>query len=228
MKITARCHPALKDLLPPPIPAEKLLPDWLKSMPDRVRSDTIGGAEVRTLKQCAPLIDAMRLGVLIPIPVDLDVKDGEVHWDWDPPPLPDTLITRAPIGAHVPEQATGSPYAADHLIVKFINYWTLETQPGWSLLVLHPIGYPDLPFQTLSGVVDTDRFCDGYVHFPARLPPDFEGRIAKGTPVAQIVPIPKGATLETEVMTEANISANRDVQDALAAEPGVYRKRFRK
>ncbi|MBO9465282.1 hypothetical protein J7443_08595 [Tropicibacter sp. R15_0] len=111
----------------------------------------------------------------------------------------DTLITRAPIGVHVPEQVAGSPHEGAHLLVKFINCWAQESPPGWSLLVQHPIGYSDLPFTTLTGVVGTDRFRDGYVHFPAHLSPEFEGVIAKGTPIAQLTPVQRQIKLETSV-----------------------------
>ena len=228
MKITARCHPALEPLLPKPVPAARKLPGWLKDMPDEIEADSLGGAAIRTLKHCPPMIDAMRLGILIRNPVDLHVKGGEVSWDWDPPMMPDSAITRAPIGVHVPEQATGSPLQTDHLILKFINFWTLKTEPGWSLWFHHPAGYPDLPFKTLSGVVDTDLFCDGYVHFPALLETDFEGVIEKGTPVAQVVPVQKECTLDVGVMTKDEIAQNRAVQEALGSQPGVYRKNFRR
>lgn len=228
MKITARCHPALEPLLLPPVPADRALPDWLSTMPSVVESQSLGMESVRTLKHCPPLIDAMRLGILILNPVDLQVTEDELHWDWDPPILADAQISRAPVGVHVPEQADGTPLATDRLILKFVNFWTLSTEAGWSLLVQHPAGYPDLPFQTLSGVVDGDRFCDGYVHFPALLDPGFEGVIARGTPVAQVVPVRKETALDVGPMTDAEIAENRAVQEALASEPGVYRKRYRR
>lgn len=228
MKITARCHPALKPLLPDPVPAARALPGWLSSMPAEVSADTLGGSEIRTLKHCPPLIDAMRLGVLILNPVDLTVTDGEVLWDWDPPILDDAQISRAPVGVHVPEQADGTPLRTDRMVLKFINYWTLATEPGWSLLCHHPAGYPDLPFQTLPGVVDSDLFVDGYIHFPALLRGGFEGVIPRGTPVAQIVPVQKETTLEVGTMTNAQIAQNRATQEALATQTGVYRKRYRR
>ncbi|WP_299500042.1 hypothetical protein [uncultured Roseobacter sp.] len=228
MMITARCHPALEPLLPKPVPAARMLPSWLRDMPEEVQAASLGGAPVRTLKHCPPMIDAMRLGVLILCPIDLTVCGGELSWEWDPPVLPETLITRAPVGLHVPEQANGSPLAQDHIFIKFINYWTLEAEPGWSLLFHHPSGHPDLPFQTLSGVVDCDLFADGYVHFPAALEPGFEGVIPRGTPIAQVVPVQKDTSLTVTTMTEAEITSNRDVQEALSTAPGVYRKRFRR
>ncbi len=228
MKITARCHPLLEPLLPKPVRAAQALPGWLGEMPAQTEAATLGGATVRTLKHCPPIIDAMRLGVLILCPTDITVHQGEVSWDWDPPILRDANISRAPIGVHVPEQAEGSPYTGRQLVLKFMNFWTLETAPGWSLLFIHPQGYPDLPFTTLGGVVDCDTYKDGYVHFPALLKPGFEGVIPKGTPVAQAVAVQKETALETAIMSPAQIADNRTVQDDLARAPGQYRKVFRR
>ena len=47
-------------------PAAQALPGWLGDMPTQTEAETLGGASVRTLKHCPPVIDAMRLGVLIP------------------------------------------------------------------------------------------------------------------------------------------------------------------
>ena len=228
MKIIARCHPLLEPLLPKPVRATHALPDWLGEMPSQIDAVTLGGATVRTLKHCPPIIDAMRLGVLILCPTDITVRGVVVSWDWDPPILTDANISRAPIGVHVPEQAEGSPYAVQQLFLKFMNFWTLQTPPGWSLLFMHPQGYPDLPFTTLGGVVDCDTYSDGYVHFPALLTPGFEGVIPKGTPVAQAVPVQKETALEIAAMSPVQVADNRAVQDELARTPGQYRKVFRR
>ncbi|SMX44973.1 hypothetical protein [Actibacterium lipolyticum] len=230
MKITARCHPLLEPLLPKPVPAAHALPDWLRQMPSEVASDTLGGATIRTVKHCPPFIDALSLGLMIPLATDLSVQNGELSWDWNPPIIPDAPITRAPIGAHVPEQATGMPLQLNaQLIVKFTNFWTLEAPAGWSLLFTHPMNRPDLPFQTLSGVVDCDAFKNGYVHFPAVWnDAGFSGSLPAGTPVAQVIAVPRAQPeLATAVMTEDEVAQSRQVQETLQHETGVYRKQFR-
>jgi len=228
--IRARCHPGLAALLPEPVPAAGALPDWLKSMPSEVTAPTLGGASVRTLKHCPPIIDALSTGVLIPLATDITVAGDEMSWDWDPPILDDALISRAPLGLHVPEQVTGAPLRlATNVVVKFMNFWTLQVPEGWSLLFTHPLNREDLPFRTLSGVVDCDRFGDGYVHFPALwTDPAFEGVLPRGTPVAQVIAIPRKAQgLQIGQMTEEEIDRNRAVQRDLAGERGVYRRKFR-
>lgn len=230
-RVVARCHPALRELLPPPVPARRALPDWVRAMPSEAPSQVLGGAPVRTVKQCPPFLDALSAGILVPLACDLHFADGAVSWDWDPPALPDTLISRAPIGVHVPEQATGAPWhLAVNSVLKFMNFWTLESPPGWSLLFTHPLNREELPFRTLSGVVDCDTFRDGYVHFPALWTRrDFTGTLPAGTPVAQVIPVPAELPgLELDVMDDGQVEANRAVQDALGSAPGVYRKRFRR
>jgi len=230
VSITARCHPALEPLLPRPVPAREALPGWLREMPGEVASSALGGEKVRTLKHCPPLIDALGLGLIIPLACELTVSGGEIAWDWEPPAIPDQLFSRAPVGLHVPEQAAGAPFAEpDQMVVKFLNFWTLEAPPGWQILFTHPLNRPDLPFLTLAGLVDADRFTAGFVHFPALWrDPDWEGVLPAGTPVAQAIPVPRGAvTLETATMSEQHAAATREVQAALQSERGVYRKRFR-
>ncbi|MEH6647294.1 hypothetical protein [Sulfitobacter sp.] len=67
-------------------------------MPSEVEAETLGSAAVRSLKYCPPIIDMMRLGVLILCPTDIIIQGGAVSWDWLPPILPDANISRAPIG----------------------------------------------------------------------------------------------------------------------------------
>ncbi|MCA1335199.1 hypothetical protein [Pseudooceanicola marinus] len=229
--IKARCHPALEALLPKPVAAKRALPDWVRAMPSEAPSAALDGAMVRTVKHCPPFLDALSLGIMIPLACDLHFKDGAVSWDWDFPPLPDTLISRAPIGMHVPEQATGAPWPlAVNSVLKFMNFWTLEAPPGWSLLFTHPMNREELPFRTLSGVVDCDSFHDGYVHFPALWTTrEFTGVLPAGTPVAQVIPVPAEApALEVGVMDADQVAANRGVQKELGREAGVYRKRYRR
>lgn len=229
MKITARCHPSLKDILPEPVPARACLPDWLGSMPSEVDAVAMGGNPVRTLKHCPPIIDALRQGVIILCPTDIHVSGSDISWDWDLPHDPSQVTSRGPLGIHTPEQATGSAYENNgDLFIKFVNYWSLEVPDGWSLLFHHPWGYPDLPFTTLSGVVDCDTYGLGNVHFPAVLTPGFEGTIARGTPIIQFTPVQRQVELEIAAMTDEQVAENTRVLNAVAADPGVYRKDFRR
>jgi hypothetical protein len=229
MNVIFRCAPELLDVLPRPVAARDGLPEWLRAMPAEALVLDLG-AEVRTLKHCPPFLDAMRTGFLMPLAADLRVEAGSFSWDWD---LPQTALgrtTRSPLSFHHAEQALGSPlHDPERVFLKFNNFWTIALEPGWSLLVTHPINRADLPFQTLTGLVDADRYGDGLIHFPARwLDAGFEGVLARGTPVAQCIPVRREALALGFAPLEGDAAARfAEVKDALASEPGVYRKRYR-
>ena len=228
--ITLRCHPDLRDILPTPVTAGRLLPEWLRSMPSEIEAPTLGHEAIRTLKHCPPILDALHLGVTLPLVTDLIFENQTVTWNWDPPVLPHSLIPRAPIGFHIPEQVQSSPFEiAVGVVLKFMNFWTIEVPKGWSVLCTHPLNRPDLPFQTLSGVVDCDTFTDGYVHFPALwTDPNFTGVLKRGTPIAQIIAFPRtGQDLAIETMSDTQIEQNKMTQEAISETRGVYRKSYR-
>jgi len=230
MKITFRCDPALIDLLPRPLPARAALPEWLRAMAPRVPS-AVHGREIRTVKQCPPFVDAMRHGFLLVLPCDVAVAPGmRFSWDWSLPALSVESHPHAPLSFHVPEQIAGSPLAhGQRSALKFNSFWTVELEPGWSLLAMHPVNRDDLPFRPISGLVDADRFHDGGINFPAVWTrPDFSGVLAKGTPVAQCFAVPREAPqLVFESFDEAHQAAYAKTVAEVLAAPNIYRKHFR-
>lgn len=228
MKITARCHPAYAELLPPPVPAARTLPEWLRTMPSEAHADSLG-AEVRTLKHCVPMIEAFSAGVIIPLPTDIEVTEEGLRWDWTPPHVADSLQPAGPIGAHLPEQAAGVPFAPEELVVKFTNYWTFGTDPGWDLIYTHPFNREDLPFRTLTGRVSGHGFRHGFVNFPALWSDHgFRGTLPRGTPVAQVIPVPQEMTLEVGTHKDDETREVLAVHAALKEDRGAYRKRYHK
>jgi len=190
MRIKFRCDPALIDSLPRPAPAREFLPDWLRDMP-RSAFSSVHGEDVRTVKHCPPFIDAMSQGFVMPLPCDVMVQDGRMSWDWDIPHLSVSMHPRAPISFHAPAQVEGTPFhTPGQVVVKFNSFWTIELEPGWSLFATHPANRFDLPFRLLSGIVDSDRFHDVGILFPAIwVDPAFSGLLPRGMPVAQCMPV---------------------------------------
>jgi hypothetical protein len=229
MRIVFRCDPAIENELIRPVAARSALPDWLRAMP-RTAFSELHGQEVRTVKQCPPFVDAMSHGFIIPLPCDVTVRDGVLSWDWDHPALTVEAHPRSPISFHVPAQVTGTPfYDPEIAIVKFNSFWTIELEEGWSLLATHPLNRLDLPFRTLTGLVDSDRFHDVGIFFPAIwVEPDFAGILPLGTPVAQCVPVSREA-IEIEHLPFSSQEAARysTTGAAIKAEPGYYRKTCR-
>ena len=229
MNITFRCDPALIDLLPQPVPAKAALPDWLRQMAARVPSVAHGRA-IRTVKQCPPFVDAMAHGFMLLLPCDVVVERGRFSWDWALPALTLSGHPRAPLSFHVAEQIAGSPLAhGTQSAVKFNSFWTIELEPGWSLMAVHPINRDDLPFRTVTGLVDADHFNDVGINFPAVwLDPAFSGMLPRGTPIAQCYPVPREVPiLVCEPMSATRVQRYEALATKIMAGPGVYRKGFR-
>ena len=230
MKIVFRCLPELEGILPAPVPAKRGLPDWLKRMPMTARAEDFE-TDVKTVKQCPPFVDAMGFGFLMPLACDLRFEDGTFAWDWEdlPAGLPGHTA-RAPLSFHLNAQVVDSPlFEPDSLLIKFMNFWTIELEPGYALLVGHPVNRPDLPFRSVTGLVDADRYVDNYVHCPAAWTDrGFSGVLPKGTPVAQCVPVPRqGLELALETLGDDAQGRLAETQEELFRPGGSYRARFR-
>jgi hypothetical protein len=180
--------------------------------------------ETATVKQCLPFIDAMTCGFLMPLATDLIVEEGRFTWERG------VLGTKGPIHFHENVQVQGTPFFdKQHSLIRFNNYWTIETPPDYSLLVMHPINRHDLPFVTVTGIVDTDRYHSNFINFPARwVDYNFTGMLPKGTPVAQCFPLKREDwSPRIEVMDDEALKRLGDISDEIASGPGVYRRDFR-
>src|SRR5258708_33489639 len=206
MRMIFRCDPALSDYLPRPIPARGALPDWLRAMPAKAHSE-IHGREIRTVKQCPPFVDAMAYGVMILLPCDVAVDRGAFSWDWEIPEPVTSRHPRAPLSFHVAAQLADAPFAiGGQAAIKFNSFWTIELEAGWSLFATHPVNRDDLPFRLASGLVDSDRFHDGGINFPAIWTrPHFSGALPRAAPVPPSFAVPRDAPeLEFESFDEAH------------------------
>ncbi len=229
MTLTFRCPPELESILPRPFPAVLGLPDWYKVLPQRAFNRTMG-EESQTVKKCPPFIDAMTYGFLIPLAIDLEVWDGEFSWNFEVPKAFTGEFSRSPIGFHDSGQAAGTPFFDDdQFIIKFNNFWTIQAPPGYSLLFTHPVNRADLPFTTLTGMVDCDKYYTNPVNFPARWHDiAFEGVLPKGTPVAQCLPVKRenwGGRFET--LSGEQSQRVSETRDAINRSTDVYRHQFR-
>ena len=114
-------------------------------------------------------------------------------------------FSHSPIAFHDPSQIVGAPFLdEDRFIIKFNCFWNIEAPPGYSLLFTHPVNRADLPFTTLTGLVDCDTFHHSPLSFPARWHDvEFNGVLPKGTPVAQCLPVKRESwTGRFEVLSE--------------------------
>jgi hypothetical protein len=198
-------------------------------MPQQAFS-AVAGAEEDTVKRCPPFIDAMSCGFLIPLFCDVRVEDGAFTWDEDLPAAGEHDYPRSPLGFHDPGQMAGTPlFEPDRFLIKFLNLWSIQAPPGYAVLFTHPINRFDLPFTTLTGLVDCDRYHDAWIHFPAQWrDPDFSGVLPKGTPVAQCIPVRREAwTASLGAASDDAAQRTQALLEEIRRDKGVYRRRFR-
>lgn len=229
LTITFRCPPELEPILPKPIPAVRGLPGWFKDMPQQVFSAALGSEQL-TVKKCPPFIDAMTFGFLMPLVADLRIEDGSLSWERDVPGGALANYPRSPIDFHENDQVIGSPFfEADRFIIKFNNFWTVELPAGYSLLVTHPVNRGDLPFTTLTGLVDADLYRDNFINFPAQWRDyDFTGVLPMGTPVAQCIPLRRERWADRcETIAGDAVHRLRTLSSNISHETGIYRHQFR-
>lgn len=177
-----------EEMLLYPVPAINKLPDWYKGIEPHKKGFpkkyiTENSEHTFTVKKCLPLRDSLGLGYMIFLNADIQVTKGVtsiINWVM---PLP-TIVAQHSLdqieGFEIGDEYGSNPF-------KWINGVVINTPKGYSTLFSHPLNRTDLPFYTLSGVVDTDKY-NSSIHFPFFIKKDFEGVIKRGTPIAQFFP----------------------------------------
>ena len=86
---------------------------------------------------------------------------------------------------------------ADENLIPYFHFpyefaWDLRvsyTLPkGYSAIITHPLNRHDLPFTTITGIIDSGIVMAPHGNIPFYLKKNFTGIIPQGTPVAQIIP----------------------------------------
>jgi hypothetical protein len=178
-------------VLLPPEPGTRHVPEWYTSLAQHDRSNDertlipvnnhgTDGAVVGT-KMCPPFLDAMTAGYMYLLEddlyVDVDVN-GFPTLSWKGNVF---LVDKRPVvDLPIPNNTHPIHYG-------WRMNWYYKTPPGYSVLITHPMNRTDLPFQVLSGIVESDIW--GLPVFIAFfLNRNFRGVIPKGTPIFQIIP----------------------------------------
>jgi hypothetical protein len=164
-------------------PAKTVLPKWYKDLPKFVNGKPAFSPE-RTVaaRSCVPFLESLTAGYVITLPGDVivEMRNSKPFFSWGA--AKELLSGRNPLfAAGLP---TPDGYLPDHLIWK--TNVAISIPKGYSALFTHPLNRFDLPFLTLSGVVDGFVMSSGSVPFFLRK--GFEGTIPQGTPILQIIP----------------------------------------
>jgi hypothetical protein len=178
-----------------PIPAAKQIPQWWKDIPAYSNFENkfdLSPAPTVTVKRCVPILDALVAGYYVPLWADCLIKQDnqfpQIKW----------VTNEKVFDVWNPDQVSSFEFKDGYskTAFKYLHGWTIKTPPGWSCLITHPIAYQNLPFRTISGIVDTDIW-DGEINVPIIIEENFEGILEKNTPMFQIIPF-KRSTWDSE------------------------------
>lgn len=226
-QISFRCAAEDLDVIASPIPAKHVMPEWFKRLPAVAREAISPTNNALTVKRCMPFIDAMSFGWIIPLAatVRLEIKDGgsaiECGWDFD----------KEMVSPHSVAQVDGHPRLPAPPM-KFHNYWTIATPPGWSCLFIPPLNRPNPIFEAAAGVVDTDTY-HALIHFPFfALASEGVHVVEKGTPVVQVIPFRRDCsalamTADIRAETDDEADERERVRRSTMAAAGWYREEAR-
>lgn len=170
-------------------PAETMIPKWFENMqtwangkPQIIPEFTATG------KNCSPFADTFEMGYLLTLGCDIVVeeRDGDPYLSWDY----GYKGSIEPLGVRRTKLMDKMPTSPEFDSAEW--YWKLPTvfkiPVGYSVLITHPLNRYELPFVTMSAVID-----GGYAPYPGTeipffLKKDFRGVIDQGTPIAQVIP----------------------------------------
>jgi len=162
--------------------ASQVVPEWYKNIPAAIPQTDIS-RNASTVKKCLPFLDALTMGYVYTLPYDLLVQDfeGNKHIRL----MAD--YKHLELETHNRTNGIPTPEGFYAQLWRFGGLPHITTPKGYSVLITHPFNRNDLPFLTLSGVIDTDEFHLGLAA-TFYLRENFTGIIPKGTPLAQIIP----------------------------------------
>jgi|694.fasta_scaffold84553_3 hypothetical protein len=172
--------------IPGILPIKLNVPEWYKNTPGLQEVNNKNMKKIPgnfTFKSCSPFLDALTSGYSIPLPMDIAIEQTDhgpsITWGDDSKILDlrnqeDNLLLPVPQG-----------HSDLHFVWRVQHF--IKIPKGYSAIFTHPLNRFDLPFTTLSGIVDGEFALYGG-NVPVFFSSSFEGVIPEGTPIMQIIP----------------------------------------
>jgi hypothetical protein len=213
------CPKELYGAIPEPIPANKVLPEWYKKLEGKLDKNRASDSSV---KRCAPFMEAMTMGWIIPLAGEVNVEsdeDSNVRFDWG--------FKKDLIDSHSPDQIGGDSFPLDDWsIYKFLNYWSIKAPDGYSAIITSPMNRQNQLFQTFSGVVDVDQYFNTINAPFLWTGGEWRGVLDVGTPLVQVIPFKRDSMItdaNVRSMTEKEKMDQETTQTKITSHSSVYR-----
>lgn len=201
-----------EEVCPKPYPSSQALPKWWKnSTPYVISEDNPEGKKIfvnnrisnTNFKKCTPMLDALATGYIFPLWADVQVRNEPIgkslNWRVSKP----VFNLHGEVDIEIPE-------GYSTLIFKYVNMWHIQTPPGYSILVTHPLGYNNSAFRAIPAIIDTDK-SQHSITVPMWVKEDFEGIVETGTPMFQVTPFKRDNwESEFDVYEEGRFDAIQD------------------
>lgn len=165
------------------MPASKCYPEWYKEAQVYSKNDTSNKAK-GSFKKCGPFTDSFSIGYMMPLQKDLTItfvngiRKISTFVSLDPLLIISESINNNPT-LPIPDGFSSDGFAWNTKNI-------IDIPEGYKALITHPLNRYDLPFITLSAVIN-----GGFIlqtgNVPFFLKEDFEGTIPAGTPIFQII-----------------------------------------
>ena len=164
-------------------PSKNHIPAWYKDIKPYNKSNIFfkNSIVIKNIKSCIPFLDTLTSGYVAELWSDLHFKKNQygahdITW-----------AANQPVGYREPDLEINLPVPAGHSKEEYTwqSPFYIKLPKGYSALITHPFNRFDLPFTTMSGIID-GSLSEGNI--PFFIKEDFEGIIEAGTPVFQILP----------------------------------------
>lgn len=186
------------------LPSKNFIPDWYKNEDSSL-----------VLKRCMPFIDGFMSGYIATTLEDITIE----QIDNEPVVVSSDIVSTRdnssiglmpiPLGCSNKQFIWNSPYI-------------IKTPENYSIFISHPINRYDLPFITLSAVVDSDSIMPKG-NIPFFIKEGFSGVIPKGTPMFQFFPFLRN---EWTHIINNELPVQSDERNTKFKEDNFYKKHY--
>jgi hypothetical protein len=173
------------------------------------------------VKMCMSFLDSFTTGYFLETWTDIQVNSidsttSNLNWIVKPDPL---VLRDMHVGQTLPVPAghTHQPFA-------WIGQWGIEVPKGYSILITHPFNRFDLPFTTMSGIIDADNY-QASGNLPFFIKSGWEGIIPAGTPFAQVMPFKRDNWKSEIGSKEDTRRLEQQAYDSRRILEGLYKKK---
>jgi hypothetical protein len=175
------------DYVAPPVSAISSVPSWYKKIKPvnekNLKFDHNSFVTNVSLKQCMPFLDSLTAGYIQETWCDIYITYEKEKISYNFANFPEIINIR--------QQKNIPHFKSEFYPLEFVwlRPWIPKTPKGYSILVVHPLNRFDLPFNTISGIIDSDELHHTpFGKTPFYIKNEFHGIIPKGTPMFQMIP----------------------------------------